>query len=189
MESQYIYRDQALEQIPSGQIQNIEIITTPSAQHDTGGDVGIINVITKKNFGEGLSGVINLSGNTVWSRTLDFLLTGQNKASQWRIGGYVGNRLRKSHFTQEKTTLVNDTTTTSYSNGPRESNGYAYILNGGWSYTQKQTTFSIKRKADMPDSSEKEIWNIRKNVPLMASNSRTESSRALTTLISMRLSD
>lgn len=71
---------QALEQIPSGQIQNIEIITTPSAQHDTGGDVGIINVITKKNFGEGLSGVINLSGNTVWSRTLDFLLTGQNKA-------------------------------------------------------------------------------------------------------------
>ena len=36
---------QALEQIPSGQIQNIEIITTPSAQHDTGGDVGIINVM------------------------------------------------------------------------------------------------------------------------------------------------
>ena len=149
---------QALEQIPSGQIQNIEIITTPSAQHDTGGDVGIINVITKKNFGEGLSGVINLSGNTVWSRTLDFLLTGQNKVAQWRIGGYVGNRLRKSHFTQEKTTLVNDTTTTSYSNGPRESNGYAYILNGGWSYTQKQTTFSInaeggytfKRGGDCP---------------------------------------
>ncbi len=155
---------QALEQIPSGQIQNIEIITTPSAQHDTGGDVGIINVITKKNFGEGLSGVINLSGNTVWSRTLDFLLTGQNKASQWRIGGYVGNRLRKSHFTQEKTTLVNDTTTTSYSNGPRESNGYAYILNGGWSYTQKQTTFSInteggyaglKRKGDLEYTEER----------------------------------
>ena len=129
-----------------------------------GGDVGIINVITKKNFGEGLSGVINLSGNTVWSRTLDFLLTGQNKASQWRIGGYVGNRLRKSHFTQEKTTLVNDTTTTSYSNGPRESNGYAYILNGGWSYTQKQTTFSInaeggyaglKRKGDLEYTEER----------------------------------
>ena len=49
--------------------------------------------------------------------------------------------------------------------------------------------FPLTRKADMPDSSEKGIWNIRKNVPLMASNSRTESSRALTTLISMRLSD
>ena len=91
-------------------------------------------------------------------------MTGQNKASQWRIGGYVGNRLRKSHFTQEKTTLVNDTTTTSYSNGPRESNGYAYILNGGWSYTQKQTTFSInteggyaglKRKGDLEYTEER----------------------------------
>lgn len=72
---------------------------------------------------------------------LGFLVDRTNKASQWRIGGYVGNRLRKSHFTQEKTTLVNDTTTTSYSNGPRESNGYAYILNGGWSYTQNKRLF------------------------------------------------
>lgn len=134
---------QALEQIPSGQIQNIEIITTPSAQHDTGGDVGIINIITKKHFGEGLSGVINVSGSSVWSRTVDFLLTGQNKESRWRVGGYSGSRFRKSHFTQEKTTVVNDTTTTSYSNGPRESEGYAYTLNGGWDYTHKRTTYSI----------------------------------------------
>lgn len=134
---------QALEQIPSGQIQNIEIITTPSAQHDTGGDVGIINIITKKHFGEGLSGVINVSGSSVWSRTVDFLLTGQNKESRWRVGGYSGSRFRKSHFTQEKTTTVNDTTTTSHSNGPRESEGYAYTLNGGWDYTHKRTTYSI----------------------------------------------
>lgn len=134
---------QALEQIPSGQIQNIEIITTPSAQHDTGGDVGIINIITKKHFQDGLSGVINLSGNTVWSRTVDFLLTQQNANSRWYVGGYAGNRLRKSHFSQEKTTLVNDTTTTSYSNGPRKSNGYAYTMNGGWSYTAKRTSYSV----------------------------------------------
>ena len=31
---------QALEQVPAGHIENIEIITTPSAKHDTEGDVG-----------------------------------------------------------------------------------------------------------------------------------------------------
>ena len=180
---------QALEQIPSGQIQNIEIITTPSAQHDTGGDVGIINVITKKNFGEGLSGVINLSGNTVWSRTLDFLLTGQNKASQWRIGGYVGNRLRKSHFTQEKTTLETIRQRLLIPMAPVKVTATHIFSTEVGAIRKNKRLFLLTRKADMPDSSEKGIWNIRKNVPLMASNSRTESSRALTTLISMRLSD
>ena len=53
---------QALEQVPAGHIENIEIITTPSAKHDTEGDVGIINIITKKHSRQGLSGMINLSG-------------------------------------------------------------------------------------------------------------------------------
>lgn len=63
---------QALEQIPSSQIENIEIITTPSARHDTGGDVGIINIITKRNFRQGLSGMVNLNGSTFLSRGVDF---------------------------------------------------------------------------------------------------------------------
>lgn len=134
---------QALEQIPAGHIRNIEIITTPSAQHDTNGDVGIINIITKKDFQKGLSGIINLTGSTVLTRTADFLLTKQNKNSRWYVGARAGNRLRKSNFNQEKTTLVNDTSTVSHSDGPRKSNGYGYTVSAGWNYTKARTTYSI----------------------------------------------
>ena len=119
---------QALEQIPSGHIENIEIITTPSARHDTGGDVGIINIITKKHAQHGFSGMVNLTGSTFLSRGVDFLLTQQNKSSRWYFGGGWTDRLRKSDFDQEKTTIVADTATTSHSNGPRESNNFNYSL-------------------------------------------------------------
>lgn len=133
---------QALEQIPSGHIENIEIITTPSARHDTGGDVGIINIITKKHAQHGFSGMVNLTGSTFLSRGVDFLLTQQNKSSRWYFGGSWNDRLRKSHFDQEKTTIVADTATTSHSNGPRESNNFNYSLKAGWMYTLPHTTFN-----------------------------------------------
>jgi outer membrane receptor protein involved in Fe transport len=49
----------ALQQIPASAIQNIEIITNPSAKYDPGGTAGIINIILRKNEELGLSGVIN----------------------------------------------------------------------------------------------------------------------------------
>ena len=134
---------QALEQIPSGHIENIEIITTPSARHDTGGDDGIINIITKKHAQHGFSGMVNLTGSTFLSRGVDFLLTQQNKSSRWYFGGGWTDRLRKSDFDQEKTTIVADTATTSHSNGPRESNNFNYSLKAGWMYTLPHTTFNV----------------------------------------------
>ncbi|MDR0431299.1 MAG: TonB-dependent receptor family protein [Tannerellaceae bacterium] len=134
---------QALEQVPSGHIENIEIITTPSARHDTDGDVGIINIITKKTTRQGFSGMVNLSGSTVYSRAMDFLLTRQNGNSRWYMGGSYSERVRKSDFKQEKTTIVADTATTSYSDGPRRSRGFNYSLKTGWLYSMPKTTFNI----------------------------------------------
>jgi len=134
---------QALEQMPSSHIENIEIITTPSARHDTEGEVGIINIITKKHFQGGLSGMVNLTGSTVLSRGVDFLVTQQNKKSRYYFGGSWNDRLRKSDFNQEKTTIVADTSTVSYSDGPRKSKRYSYTLKAGWHYTLPKTILSI----------------------------------------------
>lgn len=157
---------QALEQIPAGHIENIEIITTPSAKHDTEGDVGIINIITKKHFQRGLSGMINLSGSTWLSRHVDFLLTQQRQRSRWYIGGQWTDRLRKSDFDQEKMTIVGDQTTTSHSIGPRTGNSYHYTLKGGWSLNLPRTTITLdleggyggnKRKGEMRYQETREV--------------------------------
>ena len=51
----------ALQQIPASTIDNIEIITNPSAKYDPDGSAGIINIITKQNKLKGFSGVANLN--------------------------------------------------------------------------------------------------------------------------------
>ena len=54
----------ALRQISSSNIENIEIITNPSVKYEPDGATGIINIVTKKNFMDGLSGIVNLDAGT-----------------------------------------------------------------------------------------------------------------------------
>lgn len=135
----------ALQQVPSGQIDNIEIITVPSARHDTEGDVGIINIITKKNSQHGFSGMVNMTGSTALSNGVDFMFTKQNKNLQWYWAGSWSQPIRKSDFDQNKKTIVGDLTTVSHSNGPRQSKAYNYYIRNGYVYTGlPNTTLNIE---------------------------------------------
>ena len=52
---------QMLAAMPSGNIERIEVITTPPANHDAQGDAGIINIILKSNGQYGTNGTCSVS--------------------------------------------------------------------------------------------------------------------------------
>ncbi len=56
--------NEALKQIPAGRIDNIEIITNPSAKYEAEGTAGIINIVTKKGMEVGTSGMLNATAGT-----------------------------------------------------------------------------------------------------------------------------
>ncbi len=99
-----------LRQIPAGSIENIEIITNPSAKYEPDGATGIINVITKKNYFDGLSGIINLDAGTYDRYGGDFQLSYRANKFNFIVGGSYHQRPRPGNQTSERYTQSDDTT-------------------------------------------------------------------------------
>ncbi len=127
----------ALEQIPAESIDNIEIITNPSAKYDPDGVAGIINVVLKKNFLIGINGLANItvgthdkykSGLTLGYTSSKLNLTAGFNYNKSRYYG-DGNSL-KQYFLGDTTENISSTR-----DGHRQHDGYSIKFGGGYKFT------------------------------------------------------
>jgi len=161
----------ALRQIPASAVENIEIITNPSAKYDPDGLAGIINVITKKRALDGLSGLVNASVGTGDKYRGDFLINYKNDKLSAFLGADYTNETRSGEIEVSQMSIRNDT---SYyidhsGEGPFSRSGYAIkggigykfnnknniLLDGSYGYSNFSRSSSEKFKEySMPSSSE-----------------------------------
>lgn len=81
-----------LSQIPANSIENIEIVTSPSAKYDPDGRGGIINIITKKGATDGFTLAVNTQGGLPTTGDFD------NSRTPKRFGGDATVNYRKGKW-------------------------------------------------------------------------------------------
>lgn len=121
----------ALQQIPASTIENIEIITNPSARYDPDGISGIINVIMKKKSTRGVSGIVNMNAGLDDKYGGDFLISSRRGIANM----FLSANYRKYDFpgtqTVENITTANDTTSYVMSDGQSSRNWNPFGLRAG----------------------------------------------------------
>ena len=124
-----------LQQIPASAIEDIEIITNPSAKFDPDGTAGIINIITKKNMLNGISGIVNVNLGLDEKYGTDFLLNFRKSKFSFYIGGNYNIRNYPGTTSEERRVSFNDTTMYINSDGSSKRKRKTYGIKGGIDYS------------------------------------------------------
>lgn len=134
----------ALRQIPSSAIENIEIITNPSAKYEPDGTAGIINLVMKKNSMNGLNGIVNASIGTGDKYRGDFMLNYRREKINYFIGADWRDETYYGGMFSERETYYNDTTEFLTMDGNRDRVRGGYNFKGGADlYLSDMTTLTL----------------------------------------------
>ncbi|MBQ5679859.1 MAG: TonB-dependent receptor plug domain-containing protein, partial [Bacteroidaceae bacterium] len=134
---------EALQMVGAASIKDIEILTTPSAKYKTDGDVGIINIVTRRSETDGWDIALNGTASTWGTLSLDTKVNFRTGHHNFYAGGQGSDIHNKSQFEQEKTTSANGTTVTSFADGTRFRDFRTFIGQGGYEFSNGRHYLNI----------------------------------------------
>ena len=131
----------ALQQIPASSIDNIEIITNPSAKYDPEGTAGIINIILKKNQNLGLSGIINANAGFNEKYGGDFLFQYRTPSLIYILGMDYNTRNYPGSSREENIYYLSNSTSFLNSNGTADRGRKGFGLRAGIEFNLSSNDF------------------------------------------------
>ncbi len=127
---------EALQQIPANLVQNVEIITNPSAKYEAEGSAGIVNIIMKKQKVQGSSGIFNFSAGTGDKYNGNVNLNYKISKFNFTLGGdFTDNNSPLAIVMKNRNTLGTELTKNQYINGTGDMHRKGKGLNLGIDYT------------------------------------------------------
>lgn len=134
----------ALRQIPSSAIENIEIITNPSAKYEPDGTAGIINLVMKKNSMNGLNGIVNASVGSGDKYRGDFMFNYRLEKVNFFLGADWSDETNFGSMHSKRETYYNDTTEYLNMDGSRDFIRGGHAIKGGTDiYLTDHTTLTL----------------------------------------------
>ncbi len=145
---------QYLNNMPSDQIEAIEVITNPSSKYDAAGNSGIINIRLKKNKAHGTNGTLSLSAGTglLPNSTSDLYrgsgnLSLNHRNKKWNLfgNGNIGRNRFYSDNTIWRATQFENTRSEFDQYSQRAGGGMFYAVRGGADYfVNEKTTVGVQ---------------------------------------------
>jgi len=115
-----------LEQIPSDQIDRIEVITNPSAKYDASASGGILNVYLKKNSKPGYNGVVSAGIGTNNRYNLNTSLNIKEGKTNFFISYNLNSAKNPTKGFTDKTNLNNDVPVSYFNQNTRTVSGRTF---------------------------------------------------------------
>lgn len=131
----------ALRLLQGNMVDRVEVITNPSSRYDAEGEVGIINIVLKKNINQGLNGAFSLSLGYPLTYGGSFDLNYRKDKFNF-FGTYGYNYRTTKGFGSSFQKFNTEDSLFSYrENNTRERSGGSHLLRGGMEYYLNDNEF------------------------------------------------